>query len=155
MLTYKQFEKYMSAIVAADKKLDEIYNVLGGGDGIFDCTAIGTSIELISLLMEGSEDWIHFWFYETNCGEDWTDETASEADGAPIICKTIRQLYDFLVQNARNSTPLDHMTMLLGKTVETLPIDKQQKLKNAMKDYCEVCDYVNQQLTEQKSAERK
>lgn len=45
--------------------------------------------------------------------------------------------------------PLDHMTMLLGKTVETLPQDKQEKLKNAMRDYCEVCDYVNQQLTVQ------
>ena len=42
--------------------------------------------------------------------------------------------------------PLDHMTMLLGKTVETLPQDKQEKLKNAMKDYCEVCDYINQEL---------
>lgn len=49
--------------------------------------------------------------------------------------------------------PLDHMTMLLGKTAETLPIDKQEKLKNAMKDYCEVCDYVNQQLTDHQKAE--
>lgn len=149
MLTYKQFEKYMSAIVAADKKLDEIFKVLGGGDGIFDCTAIGTAVELISLLMEDSEDWIYFWVYETNCGEDWTDETASEADGTPIICKTIRQLYDFLVQNGKNSKPLDHMKRLLGKTAETLPIDKQEKLKNAMKDYCEVCDYINHQLVGQ------
>lgn len=51
--------------------------------------------------------------------------------------------------------PLDHMTMLLGKTAETLPIDKREKLKNAMKDYCEVCDYVNNQLVEQQSSERK
>ncbi len=42
--------------------------------------------------------------------------------------------------------PLDHMTMLLGKTAETLPPDKQEKLKNAMMDYCEVCDYINQEL---------
>lgn len=49
--------------------------------------------------------------------------------------------------------PLDHITMLLGKTAETLPIDKQEKLKNAMKDYCEVCYYVNQQLANQQKGE--
>lgn len=101
MLTYEKFEKYMSAIVAADKKLDDIFKVLGGGDGIFDCTAIGTAIELISLLMEDSEDWIKYWVYEQEYGTQWDEHTASKADGTPIICKTVRQLYDFLVQNAK------------------------------------------------------
>lgn len=42
--------------------------------------------------------------------------------------------------------PLDHMAMLLGKTASTLPAEKQEQLKDAMKNYCEVCDYINNNL---------
>lgn len=45
--------------------------------------------------------------------------------------------------------PLDHMTMLLGKTAETLPKEKQEQLAHAMREYCEVCDYINQCLADQ------
>lgn len=49
-----------------------------------------------------------------------------------------------------NSTVLlDYMTILLGKTEKLLPPDKQTKLRDAMKGYCEVCDYIKQQLAEQ------
>lgn len=51
--------------------------------------------------------------------------------------------------------PLDHMTMLLGKTAENLPKGQQEKLSHAMREYCEVCDYVNNQLATQQNAERK
>ncbi len=104
MLTYGQFEKCMNEIVAADKKLDEIFKALHGGNGIFDCSAIGTAIELLSLLMDDSEDWIEFWVYEQECGAKWDENTASEADGTPIICKTVRQLYDFLLKNAQTES---------------------------------------------------
>lgn len=41
------------------------------------------------------------------------------------------------------------MTMILGKAAETLPADKQEQLKHAMREYCEVCDYINQNLVDQ------
>ena len=53
------------------------------------------------------------------------------------------------------TVPLDHMAILLGKTTGTLPRDKQEKLSQAMREYCEVCDYVNNQLAEQQNSERK
>lgn len=43
------------------------------------------------------------------------------------------------------------MTMLLGKTASTLPAEKQKQLKDAMKNYCEVCDYINNQLADQQN----
>ena len=45
--------------------------------------------------------------------------------------------------------PLDHMTMLLGKMASTLPTEKQEQLRDAMKNYCEVCDYINNSLVSQ------
>lgn len=47
------------------------------------------------------------------------------------------------------SVPSDHMTMLLGKMASTLPAEKQEQLRDAMKNYCEVCDYVNNSLASQ------
>lgn len=48
--------------------------------------------------------------------------------------------------------PLDHMTALLGKMASTLPVDKQEQLRDAMKNYCEVCDFANDRLAEQQKA---
>lgn len=42
---------------------------------------------------------------------------------------------------------------LLGCTFSTLPMDKQTRLRNALKDYCEVCDDINQYLAEQRKGE--
>lgn len=142
MLTYEQFEKYLTAIIAADKKMDEICTVIGGADKLMEGSSIGTSIELLSKLM-GDTDWIGYWIYEQNCGEEWDEKTASESDGTPIICKTMRQLYDFLIKNADYS---NGMPMAIGKAAKHLPQDQKAKLKNALKDYCEVCDYINQNL---------
>ena len=101
MLAYEQFEKYMTAIVSADEKADEVCNVLGCSDKLFECTAIGTAIELLSWVMGDSEEWIAYWMYEQEYGTKWDENTASYKDGTPVICKTIRQLYDFLVKNAK------------------------------------------------------
>ena len=53
------------------------------------------------------------------------------------------------LSSLRNSTTilLDHMSMLLGKTASMLPVEKQTQLKDAMKNYCEVCDYINNHAT--------
>lgn len=50
--------------------------------------------------------------------------------------------------------PLDHMPMLLGKTVSTLPTEKQEQLKDAMRNYCEVCDYINNDLANQQGKDQ-
>lgn len=49
--------------------------------------------------------------------------------------------------------PLDHMTMLLGKTASTLPAEKQEQLRSAMKNYCEICDYINDHLARQQASD--
>ena len=48
--------------------------------------------------------------------------------------------------------PLDHMTMLLGKMASTLATEKQEQLRDAMKNYCEVCDYINNRLAKQQAS---
>ena len=81
------------------------------------------------------EEWVHRWMNEPH--DKWFPKT------------TLSTLTGDM------TVPLDHMTMLLGKTAETLPRDKQEKLSHAIREYCEVCDYVNNQLAEQQRMERK
>lgn len=50
-----------------------------------------------------------------------------------------------------NILPINSMTML-GKVAAILPANKQEQLRNAMKNYCEVCDFVNDRLAEQQKA---
>lgn len=42
---------------------------------------------------------------------------------------------------------------LIGREAAKLPKEQQEKLRNAMREYCEVCDTINQNLvSEQKKA---
>ena len=75
------------------------------------------------------EEWIHQWMNEPY--DKWFPKTNLSALTGDMI------------------VPLDHMAMLLGKTAETLPKDKQEKLSHAMQEYCEICDYVNNRLAKQ------
>lgn len=59
---------------------------------------------------------------------------------------------DLTATTGETTVPLDHMTMLLGKMASTLPADKQKQLRDAMKNYCEVCDFANDRLAEQQKA---
>ena len=81
------------------------------------------------------EEWVHKWMNEPH--DKWFPKT------------TLSTLTGDM------TVPLDHMTMLLGKTAETLPRDKQEKLSHTIREYCEVCDYVNNRLAEQQRMERK
>lgn len=41
----------------------------------------------------------------------------------------------------------DRMTILLGKMASMLPTEKQGQLKDVMKNYCEVCNYIKPYFT--------
>lgn len=113
MLSFEKFAEYIAAIEASNKKVDEIYSALGGGEEIFKCTCCDTAIELLSSLMEDSaNEWIDYWMYEQDFGRKWTTNTASYADGTPIMCRNVRELYDFLASESKSEAvfPCDSKT---------------------------------------------
>lgn len=145
MLSFEKFNTYLQQIINCEKWMDSMYHLLNGGDALFENTAVSTAVDLLSEIMGDDGDWISYWMYEQNFGEKWDEHTASESDGTPILCRTTQELYDFLVRNYAEKSPFS----ILGKDVSTLPTDKQEQLRDAMKNYCEVCDYVNDRLAEQ------
>lgn len=99
MLTFEQFEKYINEIKKRNDRLDEICDVLGGCEWLFDIHMADEVISLLSYIMNDKDDWIAYWVYEQEFGTKWVDdETASQADGTPIVLRTTRQLYDYLVK---------------------------------------------------------
>ncbi len=93
---------------------------------LFEATLLG----LMGFPMNADcEEWFHKWMQRP-----YTD----------VFSETNSPLTDSAL-----TIPLGRMFTMLGKRISDLPIDKQDKLKNAMKDYCEVCDSINQDIATQ------
>ncbi len=67
------------------------------------------------------------------------------------LCSEVFPKYSLNDWRSSNMLPVNSMT-LLGKAAATLPADKQEQLRDAMKNYCEVCDFVNDRLAEHQKA---
>lgn len=59
-------------------------------------------IELLSIIMKDTEEWISYWFYDLDCGQKATDDTVTSFDGEPIPIRTPRDLWNLLVEDAEN-----------------------------------------------------
>lgn len=95
MLDFSTFSVYLSNAVTVWKKMDN-YKDIFTPEWICGMSLIDDVIELLELTMNDEDHWIGYWFFERDCGEDWDDATACDADGRPIILKTQLELYDYL-----------------------------------------------------------
>ena len=50
--------------------------------------------------------------------------------------------------DAINMPPTDELLALLGREIQKLSPEQQEQMRNAMKNYCEVCDCINQNLAD-------
>ena len=55
-------------------------------------------VKVLEATMHDEGDWIRYFLYEGNYGEDLKPDSVSEADGTPIDITTSEKLYDFLVK---------------------------------------------------------
>ena len=55
-------------------------------------------VKVLKATMHDEGDWIRYFLYEGNYGEDLKPDSVSEADGTPIDITTSEKLYDFLVK---------------------------------------------------------
>lgn len=47
-----------------------------------------------------------------------------------------------------NMPSTDELLALLGREIQKLSPEQQEQMRNAMKNYCEVCDCINQNLAD-------
>ena len=55
-------------------------------------------VKVLEATMHDEGDWIRYFLYEGNYGEDLKPDSVSEADGTPIDITTSEKLYGFLVK---------------------------------------------------------
>lgn len=58
-------------------------------------------IELLSIIMKDTDEWISYWFYDLDCGQKATDDTVTFND-EPVPIRTPRDLWNLLVEDAEN-----------------------------------------------------
>lgn len=56
----------------------------------------GQIIRLLEIVMDDRAEWISYWVYDLNCGEDYKKGSITKKDGTPIPLKTTIDLYNLL-----------------------------------------------------------
>ena len=82
---------------AANEKMSEIFIDF---DGWYNTDIAITPIE--DALMKEFDDeneWISYFMYDLDYGEDYTKDSVTEKDGTPIDLSTVEKLYDFLAKD--------------------------------------------------------
>mgnify|MGYP004560619459 FL=1 len=98
MLNYKEFHQHLSRAVEIWDEMNKVTEVFTS-EWICNISMIDNVIDLLEHIMHDTDGWIGYWFFEQDCGRYWDENTASEADGTPIILNTDRKLYAYLVEN--------------------------------------------------------
>lgn len=57
-----------------------------------------TVVNLLTEVMRDEGEWIEYYLYECNYGEDIEPDSVQEADGTPIDITTPEKLYNFLIK---------------------------------------------------------
>lgn len=108
MLDFSTFSDYLSHAVTVWKKMDD-YKDIFTPEWISDISLLDDVVELLELAMNDEDHWIGYWLFEQNCGEDWDDATACDADGHPIILKTQLELYLYLAKEYNGDAEFNYL----------------------------------------------
>lgn len=97
IMCYKEFERYIKKIEKNREKVNRIAETLNW-DGAFDLTMEEEVIKLLSYIFKDKSEWISYWIYELNFGQDWYVGRVTE-DGKDVNLLTTKNLYNVLIKN--------------------------------------------------------
>ena len=73
-----------------DKLNDDIYEIFGGGDKLWDTLNVNTEIEILEKAMDDKDEWIEYYIYDCSWGSVDNDV---RINGEPVPFKTYEDLY--------------------------------------------------------------
>lgn len=103
MLTYKEFEHYMTDVVnhvTLAEKVDDLCREYRTERYITYPELDYDVVMLLEKLMDDKNEWIDYWVFELHCGEQYRDGCVTDKDGTNIPLKTIRDVYDLLTKKS-------------------------------------------------------
>ena len=96
-MTKQNFCECMSLIKEQYDKCDKfnngIYELFGGGDKLWNTLNVNTEIAILEKAMEDTEEWIEYYIYDCNWGEE--DNNVS-IDGKVVPFRTYENLYEVI-----------------------------------------------------------
>lgn len=116
LLSFDEFDFYMKQIKAYMEfecdlyKLVEKYNKnmkIGGmqydyAEMKLPYTPLNVSIKLLERLMYNKYETVDYFIWELEFGKEWTPGRVTDKEGNDVRLSTIRELYDFLIIEARD-----------------------------------------------------
>lgn len=98
-MTKKDFCECMGLIKnqydKCEKINDGIYDLLGGGDKLWDTLNVSTEVAILTKAMEDTEEWIDYYIYDCKWGEE--DNNVS-IDGKVVPFRTYEDLYEVIIR---------------------------------------------------------
>ena len=99
-LSYEEFEKIIETLRDKYERLDKISEALNWCE-VYDISMGDQVADLLSYIFDDKDDWISYWMFERDFGRDWYVGCVKDGDGVDIDLSTVRNLYDFLIENMR------------------------------------------------------
>lgn len=103
MLSRDGFKKHIEDIIKCSNTFVKIEEASCGAIQLWELPLLVSNVtELLSFIMgDNDNDWISYWLWELNFGEDYRPGCVVDSDGKDIPLKTIDDLYDLLVDNCK------------------------------------------------------
>lgn len=107
--SYKQFKNYLQrvdAMIAFEDQLRDATHELRDNNidaDLFMPSLIDDVVDLLAIVTHDEDEWISYWVYELDCGRKYKDRMITASDGTNIRCKTIRDLWNIIIENNQNS----------------------------------------------------
>lgn len=104
-IQYKEFEKHLNNIKRLMSFEDSLRSICNQAyhDNL-DCeihfpTLIGDVIDLLVNATDDRNEWIEYWVYELDCGENYEDGMITDANKNIIKLKTVEDLWNCIQGN--------------------------------------------------------
>lgn len=103
MLNKKSFVEYINFIKKMQDSEMRIYHVLREEitdfDGFIYSKYETKFVDLLAEVMDDKDEWISYFIYELDFGQNWKEGTVTEKDGTDIRLQTPEDLYILLTEN--------------------------------------------------------
>lgn len=85
-------------------KLNDLFSEFKRDDAVY-CTGLeSTIVSLLETMFDDNQtNWISYWLWELNFGNDYKEGDVTEHDGTIIPLRTAEELYDFLIKNMEDN----------------------------------------------------
>lgn len=97
-MTFTDFEKYMNAVHKDYRWMDLVTDALNSDVLYENLESQYFLLDLMTDIFEDKEDWIGYYVFELNWGEDYRPGIVKDKDGNDIPLATLEDLYNILMK---------------------------------------------------------